>query len=248
MAKRSFFDGPLYTITNYIYWFALSNIYFMLLNFLFIFFLMTPPVDASQGYSSGYYVLLFIVSLPIGPTITALLSVMGKIIREKDVSVTREYFKSLKQSFKQSFLAWFIELLLIVIMLGDIKFFGTRSYGAFLIPIFYVFIIIILILGLYVFPIISRFYLKLSDVYKLAFYYAIKKFKVTLFNIFAIVASVFLMKMMPSIVIIFLGSIICYMIMLNEKDVLKELEDRITDASAASEGEDKADEENNIEE
>lgn len=227
MAKKTFYEGPLYTITNYIYWFSLSNIYFMLLNIFFILFLLAPPVETAQG-NPGYFMLLFVVSLPLGPTLTALLAVMGKIVREGDVSVTREYFKALKQSFKQSMLAWFLEITSISVMLIDIYYFSSRSSGTFLIPMFYAFIIIILILGLYVFPIISRFYMKTTDVIKLSFYYAIKKFKITGLNIFAIAASVLLVKTFPSVVIIFFGSIVCFMIMFYEKDILKELEDKVS--------------------
>lgn len=225
MAKRNFFDGPIYTITNYIYWFALSNIYFVLLNLFLVMFLISP-VDPAE-INSAYYVLLFLVAIPVGPSLTALLSVMGKLVREGDVSVTREYFKAYRQNFKQSLFLWFSILALISVMLADIGYFAKQSNMTLLIPVFNGMIIILLLLSLYIFPIISRFYIKSSDVVKLAFYYAVKRFKVTILNIVGIIAIGFLIKSFPSVAVFFFASVACYMIMFYERDILKEIEEKI---------------------
>ncbi|MDP4088288.1 MAG: DUF624 domain-containing protein [Bacillota bacterium] len=228
MAGKDFFDRPLYKITNYIYWFLTANIYFMLLNVLLILFL-TGTTEPSQ-INPGFYFMLFIVCLPLGPTFTALLAVMGKLVREKEVSITREYFRSLKQNFKQSMMAWFVVMLLLTVFSVDIYFFSTKASGAFFIPIFYAFIIVLLILTLYIFPIISRFYLKTTDVFKLSFYLTIKKYKVTFFNIFAVAVSVYVVRFIP-FAILFFGSVVSYALMYYEKDVLKELEEKIISSS-----------------
>lgn len=225
MAKRNFFEGPLYTITNYIYWFSVTNIYFILMNLFLVMFLLLPVEPADVN--AGYYLMFYLVLLPVGPSLTALLSVMGKLVRDGDASVTKDYFKAYKQNFKQSLFIWFIGLTMISIMLADINFFATKGNASMLIPVFNGMIIIMLILGLYVFPIVSRFYMKASDIVKLSFYYAIKKFKVTILNIIGIIGVGLLIKTFPSISIFFFASIACYMIMYYEKDILKELEEKI---------------------
>ncbi|WP_163215724.1 YesL family protein [Clostridium thermarum] len=240
MAKRNFFESPLYTITNYIYWFSITNIYFILTNLLLLLFLLTP-IDPAE-VNASYFVLFFIAALPVGPSLTALFSVMGKLVREKDLNtVTKDFFRAYKQNFKQSFLIWFLGTLMIAIMLVDIQFFSTKENGVIPIAIFNGLIIIMIILSLYVFPIVSRFYLKTSDVIKLSFYYAVKKFKITVMNIAAIVVVIFLIKKFPSVSFFFFASVASYIIMYYEKDIMKEIEDRITSAS----GQEKEDEDSN---
>jgi uncharacterized membrane protein YesL len=225
MAKKNFFEGPIYTITNYIYWFALSNIYFILLN-IFLVMILISPVDPSE-INAAYYILLYLVLLPVGPSITALLAVMGKLVRDGDVSITKEYFKAYRQNFKQSLFLWFVVLTLIAVMLADIGYFAGKSKLNMLIPLFNGMIIILLIMSLYIFPIVSRFYMKASDVIKLSFYYAVKKFKVTLLNIAGIIAVGLLIKAFPSVSIFFFASVACYMLMYYEKDILKEIEEKV---------------------
>jgi uncharacterized membrane protein YesL len=199
-----------------------------------VLFLITP-IDPTE-LNAGYFILFFIAALPVGPSITALLSIMAKLVREKDLnSITKEFFKAYKQNFKQSLFIWFVGSLMIAIMLADIKFFNSKSMGAIPVAVFNGLIIILIVLSLYVFPIVSRFYLKTSDVIKLSFYYAIKKFKVTVMNIAAIVAVIFLISRFPSVSFFFFASVACYIIMYYEKDIMKEIEERITNSSQQEE-------------
>lgn len=96
MSKRKdFYDSPLYTISNYIWYFFISNFYFMLLSFPLI---LTTAAFKEKLLSDGFG--FFLISLLFeGPAITALLSIMGKLIREKDISVTKDYFKAYKVNF-----------------------------------------------------------------------------------------------------------------------------------------------------
>lgn len=47
-AKREFGEGPIYTITNYIYWFFLGNLYFLLLNIPLLFILIVLLSNAPK--------------------------------------------------------------------------------------------------------------------------------------------------------------------------------------------------------
>ena len=221
--RREFGEGPIYTITNYVFWFLVGSLYFGLCSILFLFVFLTPQ----ENPDSSVLFILIISLIPTGPAITALMSVMGKLVREKDARLTRDFFTAYKQGFKQSMVIWLLELGTITILIIDILFFKKQSYGIFVIPIMYVIGIVILLMGLYAFPLISRFQLKTKDVIRLSFYYTIVKFKITFLNIAALFIGGFLLYKYTSIAIFFVTSAVCYMIMFYEKDILKELEDQI---------------------
>ena len=84
-----------------------------------------------------------------------------------------------------------------------------------------------MLIALYVFPIVSRFYLKTKDVLKLSAFYIIKKFKNTLLNIVGIAAMFLLVDYAPSVAFMFIASIIAYIIMLNEKSILDDIEEKV---------------------
>jgi uncharacterized membrane protein YesL len=225
--KREFGEGPIYTITNYVFWFMMGSIYFGICNIPFLFIFMTPVENPADP---AYITLLVISLIPAGPAITALLSAMGKLVREKDVNITRDYFRAYKQSFKQSLFIWVLELGALTIIFVDITFFSKRSYGIVAVPLMYALAIIVLIMGLYAFPIISRFYLRTKDVIRLSFYYSIAKFKITLLNISAIIIGGFVIVQFTSIGIFMAASGVCYLIMFYQKDIFKELEEKLNSA------------------
>jgi Predicted integral membrane protein len=232
--KREFGEGPIYTITNYIYWLFMGTVYFALCNLLFLFVAFTPI----QNNDSSVLVLFVISLIPAGPAITALLSAMGKLVRDKDVNITKDYFKAYKENFKQSLQVWLMLIAVLCILFVDITFFNKKAYGLFFVPFMYAAGIIALLMSFYAFPLISRFYLRTRDVIRLSFYYAITKIKVTLMNISVIILAVFVLKI-NSISIFFIASAMCYLIMFYEKDLLKQIEEQVlTNDSNATKQED----------
>lgn len=221
--KREFGEGPIFTISNYIFWFMGGSFYFGLCNILFLFVLLTPIENPDPSYLT----ILMISLIPTGPAITALLSAMGKLVREKDINITKDYFRAYKQNFVQSLFVWVLGLAAISILLVDISFFKNQSYGIYVIPLMYALIVVVLAMGFYTLPLISRFYLKTKDVIRLSFYYSIAKFKITLLNISAIIIGGFVIYRYTTIAMIFVASGVCYLIMYYEKDLLKELEDQM---------------------
>jgi len=226
MAKKGLTDSPIYEAMNYFSWFVISNIYFVVLNIFLVIFLFGIQVELDNIY---YYLILFVVALPLAPSFTALLSVMGKLVREGDISLTKDFFKAYKENFKQAFAIGLLFTTIIVILLIDIQIVKASSLASFLVPIFYACIFSILLIALYAFPIVSRFYLKTKDVLKLSAFYIIKKFKHTVLNIAGIAAMFLLASYAPSVAYMFFASVIAYIIMLNDKSILKEIEEKIID-------------------
>lgn len=209
-------------LSYYVWWFFLGNFYFLLLNL--------PLVILIIGLGTGILTnpaiwFIGLCCIPLGPSITALMGAMGKIIKDKDVSLTYELFKTYKNSFKQSLIIWTIIVAMLTVLFIDANFFiATKS------PLFYVFYILILciaLLGLYSLSIISGFYLKTSQIIGVAFSYSLTHFKVTLFNIITIIATVFIFVQFTSYSVLFLSSIFCYCIMYNNQPILKHIEKRL---------------------
>jgi len=219
--KKEFGEGPIYSFFNYVMWIFTSNIYFMLCNILLIIYLMVFSGDIKSTYF-----LLYLVLLPLAPALTALYATVGKIIREKDISVTSYFFKSYKTNFKQAFILGFMECTIILIAIKDIQFFSTTKYGAYFTPFFIVLIVFVFCIGLYAFPLLSRFYLKTMDILKFSFVYSVKKVNITIFNLASIVFAAFILYQFPSVSMFFIFSGTCYLIMYYEMKVLNELEDK----------------------
>lgn len=218
--KREFGEGPIFTITNYIWWFMVGSFYFLLLNIPLTLTLLALNYDPS-----GAPLLLFLSSIPVGPAATALFSVMGKLVREKDLDITKDFFKSYKTNFVQSLGMWLIELCMLFIIYYDIKFF-SKQFPA-LNFFFIILAFIVFNAGLYAFPILSRFYMKTSNIIKLAFYYSMKKIKITFLNLCAIFLSAIIFIKVPNLLLLLATSIVFFLIMYYENNILKEIEERL---------------------
>jgi uncharacterized membrane protein YesL len=226
-AKKEFGDGPIFTITNYIYWFFLGNLYFLLLNIPLLFVSLMVLSTGSNPLPEGLNSIVIICCIPIGPAATALLSVMGKLIREKDINITKDFFKAYKNNFIQSLFFWALELTVISILFLDVKFITSKNYPSILSIFIFIIIVFIFLMSLYVFPLISRFYLSTKDIIKTASYYTIRKFPITFlnFSIFLIVGFVFFK--VSTFILVFISSIICYLLMFYQQKILLEVEEKL---------------------
>lgn len=207
-------------ICNYVMWFFVGNFYFLICNLplcLFFIFIGIKNIEIALP-------LFLLVSLPFGPAVTALLYVMGKLVKEKDLSITKNFFTSYKTNFKQSLLLWTIQLLLLTILHLNIQFFSIRDFGYLLMPFFYITIVLISVLGLYAYPLIAKFHISLLEVIKASLTISIYKFPITIGNIIILIFAMILIDAKPSYAILFISSITCYLLMFLQKDLHKELE------------------------
>ncbi|MBW9148745.1 DUF624 domain-containing protein [Clostridium sp. CM028] len=222
--KRKFGEGPIYTITNYIFWFFLGNLYFLLLNIPLLFILIALFSNGSNTIPQGFISIILICCIPIGPAATALLSVMGKLIREKDINITKDFFKAYKVNFFQSLFFWSLEIITLSILFIDIKLVISSSYPKFLTVFIFIVVAFIFSMNLYVFPIISRFYLSTKDIFKTAAYYTIRKFHITILNLASFLVVILIFFKVSTFILVFISSIICYLIMFYQQKILLEIE------------------------
>lgn len=222
--KKEFYQGIILSITNYIWFFLMGNFYFWLMNIPFILIGISIIINKSNSES----LILIITTIPMGPAFTALLSVMGRLIREGDVEVTKDFFRSYKTNFLESVFFWCSGIIILFIAYIDIIYLETK-YKVIYLDVLYKLIIIILIsVGFYIFPIISRFFLEKKTIVKLSFKYFVKKINITIIISAMVFIVWFISSKLAIIMIFFSSSIICYVIMFFQKNLLIEIEENLS--------------------
>lgn len=205
---------------NYIFWFFLLNLFFMVLNIpLVLFFIF---VGISDIFS--YLPLFLLCLIPVGPTITALLYCMGKLIRDKSINVFSDFVKGLKLNTLQSTIFWCMELLIAFMLYSNIKFFSTVNYNLVLTCIFAALLILILLVTPYIFILISRFSMKSMDIIKASFILTFTRPILTISNILVLIVSLILFEISPGTIILFVSSIVTFLLSFTSKSLLAELE------------------------
>lgn len=115
-----------------------------------------PVITAGAAFTGMYYVLL-------------------KIVRGEEGYLIRGFFKSFKQNFKQATILWLLILLVMGIYVGDFLIFnysGISFPKAFVIVICAI-AVVLLMVGVYIFPILARFDNSIKNIIKNSFFMAI---------------------------------------------------------------------------
>ncbi|MGL5354664.1 MAG: DUF624 domain-containing protein [Clostridium sp.] len=205
---------------NYIFWFFLLNLFFMVLNIPIVSFFIF--VGISDIFS--YLPLFLLCLIPIGPTITALLYCTGKLIRNKSINVFSDFLNGLKLNFVQATGFWCFELLIVFMLYSNIKFFSVVNYNLVLTCVFAALLILLLLVTPYIYILISRFSMKSMDIIKASFILAFTRPILTISNILVLIVSLILFEMSPGTIVLFVSSIITYLLSFTNKSLLSELE------------------------
>lgn len=97
--------------------------------------------------------------ITIGAALTAQHYVVLKMVRDEDSYITRSFFKSFKMNFRQATCIWLIFFAFILMFVTDIYIFlySDMEFPRFLIVIVCALAMIVAIVGVYVFPVLSKF-------------------------------------------------------------------------------------------
>ncbi|NOW83168.1 putative membrane protein YesL [Clostridium beijerinckii] len=230
--KREFNDGFIVKFFNYVWWFLLANFYFWILNIPFIFVVLGLT---NYGTIDVYMIIILMLSsIPIGPALTALLSIMGKLTREGDIDVTKDFFEAYKVNFLDSLFFWTLGIIFLTLAWIELLYFNN-NFSLTLVKIIPVIVIFICIsIWFHIFPILSRFYLKKKEIFALSLMYLIKKIYVCIISIAAafIIWNIFIKIKFIVILPLFFVSTICYLIMLMEKSMLLDIEEKYNNKDA----------------
>ncbi|MGM7719187.1 YesL family protein [Metabacillus sp. Hm71] len=218
--KKEFGQGILFIATNYIYWLLVTNLYFILTNSLFIFFFMTLKPSFSN------IIVYFLALIPTGPALASLCYSMEKLVRTKELSPTRDFFYGYRKNIKDTFSVWLPILIVYFILLVDLQYLRQSASETSQILSIVIFILTIVwtMLCLNILIINSRYKFRVRDVFKLSVYYSFMKFKHTIGNLLILFIVAFLSVMTTDFFIVFTASIIAFLMMLNMKEMLKDIE------------------------
>ena len=116
-------------------------------------------------------ILVVLCSIPVftaGAAISAMTSIIYKILHNEDVMVTREFFKAFAKNFKQATLIWLIMLVVEGVLAYDFYYsrqIGTAFSEAMKTAAVVLFVLVYALI-LYVFPLQSHYYNKTKDIFK----------------------------------------------------------------------------------
>ena len=159
----------------------------------------------------------WICSLPIitiGASTTSLFYVLGKKIRKEPVYVTRDYFRSFKDNFKQSILlslvlivAWISAFLYGVLAFEGLSANTISGMMRVIVPLGIIFIFEAIHISLYVCAIFSRFNMKTYTIFTTAFVLVHKHLLTTLIHTVIVVVAFVLFLRLPFLILIMPGGL-----------------------------------------
>ena len=128
-------------------------------------FSLDNPVMGALGKMADLIwlnILTFICCIPIitiGASMTALNYVTLKIVRDEETYITKAFFKSFKQNFKQATIIWLIMLLVIAVLVGDFVIFmySTVEFPSWIKTVLLAVVILFAFATMHVFPVLSKF-------------------------------------------------------------------------------------------
>lgn len=206
--------------SEYVIWFLLGNVYFLICNLpiiLFLVFIGTKNINTSL-------ILFGVCLIPLGPSLTALFYSMSKIVKYKEVAITKAFFSSYIKNFFQSVALSGTQALLIIALTVNLQIFKKLSFGYILTPLFYILFALTLLLTFYAYPLLSRFHMKTLDIFRLSFILIFTSPFITLGNIIIILFSFVLIDIKASYASLFIISVTCFLIIFLEEHLLKRLE------------------------
>lgn len=131
------------------------------------FFLLSPVymalMDSPENFEIGSYIGIVLIawaagiicSIPLGPALTGMHFVLLKIFRDEESYITRTFFKSVKQNFKQSSILQILKFVAFGIIVLD--FFLTTNLNSILRYMVVAVGLVLYMASLYIFPLQSKF-------------------------------------------------------------------------------------------
>lgn len=130
--------------------------------------------------------LTIVCSIPLvtaGAAFTALYYVTMKMVRDEETYVTKDYFRSFRQNFRQGTVIWLIHFIIVSFLIFDYRLITVNRENM---PYARIFMILVLSCSLllavemaYVFPVLAKFYNTVSQTMKNAFLMGIRHFPKT---------------------------------------------------------------------
>lgn len=163
-----------------------------------------------MGLLTLIYLVFCIPVVTVGAATTSLYYVSAKVLRHNRSYVWREFWSSFRTNFVQSTIIWVISAVIAVLLIFNMQIVGAGAgasgSGGYLVGVYFAMLFILLCVSCYIYPIISRFGTKLSQILRLSLYCAFRHFLHTLVMVAILAAMVALiyLGMITNIILIFI--------------------------------------------
>lgn len=140
------------------------------------------------------WILCCIPIFTIGASTTAMFYTSFKMLDNEDSYVTRCFFKSFKENFKQSTLLWLLAVAILVFLWVDFRFYSSLDAGVMRfvgLVVFGFLLALYAIMMLYLFPYVSRFHCTFKQSLKVSLLLGIRHLPTTIFMAIVDAAIVF---------------------------------------------------------
>ena len=154
--------------------------------------------------------LWFVFSIPIvtiGASTTALFYVATKRISNKEGYLFRDFWKSFSSNFLQATITW-----VIIMVVGSLLLFNIININivgdlkSFILPFQICFMVELLLVSIYIFPLISRFDMKMKELFKTAFLMANKHLLTSFLCVLVIVGVLLLIYYFGFFIVVAMGA------------------------------------------
>jgi len=157
------------------------------------------------------WILFSIPIITIGASTTAMYFVTTRRIAERERYITTDFWESFKANFKRATIMWMIILVITVVLVLNVLHISS-PYGEGLMgrTVMFsgqlVFLTVVGIMSVYIYPLMARFDMGLKEVLKSAFFMSVRHFLTSLTCVAMVILAVFLFVQLPPLLIVLPGA------------------------------------------
>lgn len=206
MARKNMLNSSLYKYLRYLYYFLASNLLFLLMTLAFwIVYISFPPIlENTLFYLLGL--------IPMGMAIAGLMFAMGQFVRNNELNPVKDFFRGYRMNFKESFIFWMIQLVIMTILIVDVYYFLSKDW-IWIAVIFAILCFLVLVFTLIGMSILVTFVITIKNLYKITVVLIFRQFKTQLFLTATLIAFLIILISFPNIASLFTFSITAFYFM-----------------------------------
>lgn len=196
-------------------------------------------------------ILCCIPVVTVGASLTAMHYMLLKIVRNEETYITRGFFKSFKDNFRQATVIWLIQLVVTILLAGDfyIMYKSETQFHVVFQALLMVVVVITVFTSTFVYPVLAKFDNSIFRTIKNAFYMSILQLPKTIAMIILSILPLVLAVIAPSIipiVLMFGVSIPAFLFAKMYNKFFMKLEDKVNERNAPEEGSEETGEDERI--
>jgi uncharacterized membrane protein YesL len=223
-APAQFGDGVLFRFTNYVYWFLMTEFYFVIASLPFVVALVFLDRAASNA------IVYAIGATFLGPALAATLHCVRKIVQDKDLDPTRDFLRGYRLNVADTLRYWVPAVAVLTILLLNIGSFDARgsAVDAALRIVTPVLVLLGALLLMNTLVISTAFNFRLRDLARLSVFYLGRSLRITLGNLAILFMAALVLVFTSDWVLLLCGSLFVYLFALNTTDLVTQVRERFT--------------------